>query len=246
MPKDAILASLSKQKRVITGTRGTYREALRTHGPQDLTIARMKKQRAREVERWARMLVHVPPFDKLRPEARRATADKLRLVSFAPGAVIMREGAENERECFIILEGEASVYVGGHGGGGDDDDDGSYLGELVCRLGARRYFGELALLTDEPRSATVIAGAAVPPAPGSDEAMAVAAGAEAPPFGLRCLVMRREEYRAALKQSEAAQADRLARARVTLAEVKPVSSFSRRHHLHAPLPQNAHRVTLLS
>lgn len=61
--------------------------------------------------------------------------------SFAVGDLVCREGAPG-RQAFLILEGEATVEVGG---------------VEVNRIGSGEFVGEMALLTHAPRTATVIA-----------------------------------------------------------------------------------------
>src|SRR5690606_25897566 len=63
---------------------------------------------------------------------------------FAPGDTIIRQGALGE-SFYFILEGEAEVFTR-HG----DKPD-----RLIDRLGPGRHFGELALLGDRRRAATV-------------------------------------------------------------------------------------------
>jgi glucose-6-phosphate 1-dehydrogenase len=62
----------------------------------------------------------------------------LRPVVYAPGETIFRQG-DAGREMYLVARGEVEVL-----------DDGTLLAEL----GEGNYFGELSLLTDEPRAAT--------------------------------------------------------------------------------------------
>jgi CRP-like cAMP-binding protein len=59
--------------------------------------------------------------------------------SVAPGETLIEEGTEGSQS-FLVAEGEASVSIGG---------------VLIARVGPGEFVGELALLTDEPRGATV-------------------------------------------------------------------------------------------
>jgi hypothetical protein len=59
--------------------------------------------------------------------------------SVAPGETLIEEGTEGTQS-FLVAEGEASVLIGG---------------VLIARVGPGEFVGELALLTDEPRGATV-------------------------------------------------------------------------------------------
>ena len=61
--------------------------------------------------------------------------------SAAAGAVICEEGRAG-RELYLIVEGEAKVEKGG---------------KEVARLGVGNHFGELSLLDQQPRSASVVA-----------------------------------------------------------------------------------------
>ena len=62
-------------------------------------------------------------------------------IDIAPGKVLTKQGSVGY-ECFVIVSGTASVAI----------DD-----QVVTSLGAGAYFGELALLDKQPRSATVTA-----------------------------------------------------------------------------------------
>jgi CRP-like cAMP-binding protein len=61
---------------------------------------------------------------------------------FRPGVTVVQEGTMSGVGFFIVAEGEASVSV-----------DGSE----VTRIGAGDHFGELALITEDARTATVTA-----------------------------------------------------------------------------------------
>jgi CRP/FNR family cyclic AMP-dependent transcriptional regulator len=61
---------------------------------------------------------------------------------FAAGDMIVKEGERGARSLFVVLEGEVEIRVGG---------------KVLRTDGPGCYFGEMALLTDEPRSADVVA-----------------------------------------------------------------------------------------
>ena len=90
-------------------------------------------------------LEEVPLLSTLTLYERSKIADALDTQKFPPGATIIREG--DPGEAFFILEsGEAEVYK-------SDSGDGT----VVKRYRKGDYFGELALLDDKPRAASVVA-----------------------------------------------------------------------------------------
>jgi CRP/FNR family transcriptional regulator, cyclic AMP receptor protein len=90
---------------------------------------------------WVGILREVPLFAPLSKRQVRRIADAARAQRFARGAPIVRKGQRGET-FFVILDGEATVQ----------------LSRGRSRpLGAGDYFGELALLDGEPRSATIVA-----------------------------------------------------------------------------------------
>ncbi|CAJ0582936.1 unnamed protein product, partial [Mesorhabditis spiculigera] len=74
-------------------------------------------------------------------------ADALETCNFEPGAHVVEQGHPGD-EFFIIAEGEANVLQ-------KRSDDAPF--EVVGHLGPSDYFGEIALLLDRPRAATVVA-----------------------------------------------------------------------------------------
>jgi len=93
--------------------------------------------RTRELE----LLKGVEPFAPLAPPALEELAARLIPVRFAAGRAIVRQGEPGDR-FYFITEGEVDVEVDG---------------EHVERQGAGSHFGEIALLRDVPRTATVTA-----------------------------------------------------------------------------------------
>lgn len=65
---------------------------------------------------------------------------------YAPGEVVLHEGDDGDR-VFLVIDGAVDVLAPGEQLGG----------HVNARLEAGQMFGELALLTDSPRSATVVA-----------------------------------------------------------------------------------------
>ncbi|CDW60154.1 cAMP-dependent protein kinase regulatory subunit [Trichuris trichiura] len=78
---------------------------------------------------------------------RLTVADALEPVSFTAGTVVVEQGQPGD-EFFIILEGEVDVMQ-------KRTEDSQP--EVVGHLGPSDYFGEIALLLDRPRAATVVA-----------------------------------------------------------------------------------------
>ncbi|RCN43263.1 cyclic nucleotide-binding domain protein [Ancylostoma caninum] len=74
-------------------------------------------------------------------------ADALERCDFEPGTHVVEQGQPGD-EFFIILEGEANVLQ-------KRSDDAPF--DVVGHLSSSDYFGEIALLLDRPRAATVVA-----------------------------------------------------------------------------------------
>lgn len=103
--------------------------------------------RAAATDREARMaLLQTPLLAGLPPRVLEALIHKITLLDLAPGAVLFAEG-DRSTSLYIVSEGEVVVEA-------------RASGELA-RLGPGAFFGEVSLLTDLPRSATIRAAGPV-------------------------------------------------------------------------------------
>jgi putative ABC transport system ATP-binding protein len=112
--------------------------------------------------RICEFLKGVDTFKSLTPAELTNIAEKVTRRHFDAGDVVIREG-DVGGELFLISEGEVEVERRGH---------------EVARLGPAEFFGELALISGEPRNATVVATAP-----------------------LDTYVLGKDEFRAAVEQS---------------------------------------------
>lgn len=80
-------------------------------------------------------------FSGFQPTELERVAELAGEVEAEPGAVIIDQGRVG-RECFVVLDGEATVLVG---------DD------VVANIGKGSMIGEMALVEHRPRSASVVA-----------------------------------------------------------------------------------------
>jgi small-conductance mechanosensitive channel len=90
-------------------------------------------------------LASVALFASLTPDQRAHLLDGARPALYGAGETIVREGDQGT-SMFLVLRGEAAVSLAGTDG-------------EVARLRAGDFFGEMSLLTGDPRTATVIAAA---------------------------------------------------------------------------------------
>jgi CRP-like cAMP-binding protein len=80
-------------------------------------------------------------FVGLSPAERRRLASLATVRTFPTGTTIVREG-DTSMAVYVVLSGRVSVAIGG---------------QLVRELGADDVFGELGVLDDAPRSASIVA-----------------------------------------------------------------------------------------
>jgi putative ABC transport system ATP-binding protein len=91
--------------------------------------------------RICEFLKGVEAFKNLTPNELTNVAEHMTRRQYMPGEVIIREGDVGE-EFFLISDGEVQI---------------ERQGNEIARLGSGEFFGELALLTGEPRNADVVA-----------------------------------------------------------------------------------------
>lgn len=94
---------------------------------------------------FLRNLKHISSFADLTPSTLLRVADKMRVEEAQPGDVVIRQGDPGDL-FYIIRSGRVDVVV---------ERDGRK--QTVASLGEGQYFGEAALITGEPRNATIIA-----------------------------------------------------------------------------------------
>jgi small-conductance mechanosensitive channel/CRP-like cAMP-binding protein len=107
--------------------------------PQDAGAQRETKRR-----RCAIAIGWVPLLQPLPLDARELLAARASLKTYGPGEAVVRKG-EASLELFLIERGTVAVELPRNGGGPAE----------LARLGPGQCFGEMGLLTGEPRSATV-------------------------------------------------------------------------------------------
>ncbi len=91
----------------------------------------------------SQMLGQCRIFERVTPRTLASIADQMVAVNYSPGQVIIREGDTGDR-FYLVRQGRVSVKKG-------------TTQETLAELKEGDFFGEMALLTGQPRNATVIA-----------------------------------------------------------------------------------------
>ncbi|HZS35679.1 MAG TPA: mechanosensitive ion channel family protein [Polyangia bacterium] len=107
--------------------------------------ARAQEKAERDTRNRADAVARVGLFAPLGAAERESLARALRLALYGAGEVILRAGDPGD-SLYIIRAGEVSVRIHVDG-----------LEKEVARLGVGQFFGEMSLMTGEPRHATVVA-----------------------------------------------------------------------------------------
>jgi small-conductance mechanosensitive channel/CRP-like cAMP-binding protein len=107
---------------------------------------RRERKRDEEIEDRLATLSGVELFQTLTGEERHRLAAELSVAPFTRGEVITRQGAE-AHWLYIMTRGEAEVRVAVDGN----------LSKKVATLREGDFFGEMGLMTGEPRTATIVA-----------------------------------------------------------------------------------------
>lgn len=108
---------------------------------------RRRRKQEEEVKERVDALQSVELFNPLTDEELREVAEHLSVAPFVRGEALTKQGAQ-AHWLYIMTKGDAEVRVA---------VDGSSLTKHVATLHAGNFFGEMGMMTGEPRAATVIA-----------------------------------------------------------------------------------------
>jgi small-conductance mechanosensitive channel len=122
---------------------------VRTVYLNQVTDEQSARRAEREEAERGRALERTELFATLEPADRALLARSMRAVRFSPGELIIRQGEAGD-SLYLIQEGEVAVRLAVEG-----------VEREVASLGAGQFFGEMSLMTGEPRRATCAASTEV-------------------------------------------------------------------------------------
>jgi len=93
------------------------------------------------------LLSRIDFVQALGAEARKVLAERARFLEYGPGQAVVRQGDPGDA-LYLVASGEVSVQVRTEPGASEKE---------VARLGRGALFGEMSVLTGDPRTATVVA-----------------------------------------------------------------------------------------
>jgi len=123
--------------------RETFDLWVKKHAKIKETVEKFYRQRV-----LARVLAITPIFESVPEKARLALADKFNMHTYNVGDIVVKEG-DLGKSFFLIRSGRVVIFT-------NDMRRGGAPVELSV-MGEGSFFGEVALLTDKPRTATVVA-----------------------------------------------------------------------------------------
>jgi len=103
--------------------------------------------RQRELMRRIKTLKRVDLFGQMTEDELRELAERLKYAPFAKGNIIAKQGTTAQHWLYIIINGEAEVYLEGTNG----------ERRVLNVLSNGDFFGEMSLMTGSPRVASVMA-----------------------------------------------------------------------------------------
>lgn len=137
----ALMYNMPRSATIMAETEGTLWAMDRASFRRIVLKAAFKKRKMYE-----ELLENVPMLKTLESYERMNVADALQTKTFADNDVIIQQGAEADGMYFLE---NGSVRITINKGGGEE--------QQVGKLAKGKYFGELALIENKPRSANVIA-----------------------------------------------------------------------------------------
>jgi CRP/FNR family cyclic AMP-dependent transcriptional regulator len=102
---------------------------------------------AADVERVARAFASVPLLARLNDRQRASLAAKATTRHYRGGKIVVRQG-DTSMALYVVLSGSVRI---------EREDESGGRAQLGPDVGANGFFGEMGLIDDEPRAATVTA-----------------------------------------------------------------------------------------